>query len=169
MLQCAHRPPYELVIQHSNIRSRPRVQDKDVASISNWFHNHQHAILTDETEYINHTSDLFSMVPKTKAPLRRLLERSSHFRLARVWRRTLPENDDENVRYASDQRIDHFVALIITAIGLTMLIAPLWILAGVQEMSSRLGVITAFIVGFVVLLSLTAVVRPFESLAGAAA
>lgn len=109
------------------------------------------------------------MVPKAKAPLRRLLERSSHFRLARVWRRTLPEHHDENVRYASDQRIDYFVALVITAIGLMMLIAPLWILAGVQKMSSRLGVITAFIVSFVVLLSLTAVVRPFESLAGAAA
>lgn len=169
MLHCAHRPSYELVIQHSNIRSRPRVQDKDATSISNWFHNHQHAILTDETEYINHISDLFSMVPKTKAPLRRLLERSSRFRMARMWRRIFPDNDDENVHYASDQHIDRFVTVVITAIGLTMLIAPLWILAGVQKMSARLGIITAFIVGFVVLFSLTAVVRPFESLAGAAA
>jgi hypothetical protein len=100
------------------------VPDKDVTSVSNWFHNNKNAILRDETEYIEHSGDLFSVVPKPRTPLRRLLDWSSRFRRAKFWRKP-PKLQDENIHYASDQRIDFFVHTINTGLGLFMLIVPL--------------------------------------------
>jgi hypothetical protein len=164
----ANIPADELIIQHSDLRSRSRVPKKDVISISNWFHNHRNAILREETEYINEPNDLFAVVPKAKTPLRQLLERSSHFRLWRLWRKA-PISEMENVHYGSDQRIDLFVALMSTVVGLMMLIGPLWILAFVTQTVKRLGIITAFLVIFLCFVSFTTVARPFESLGATAA
>lgn len=75
----------ELVIQHSKLRRRPPVAAKERRSLSNWFHNHDKAIQEDETLYIQHSEDIFAIVPRNKTPLRRVLERSSHFRLFRLW------------------------------------------------------------------------------------
>ena len=50
-----------------------------------------------------------------------------------------------------------------------MLIAPLWILAFLESQVPRLGVFSALIVLFVVLLSVTTVAKLFESLTAAAA
>ncbi|ERF68124.1 hypothetical protein EPUS_06935 [Endocarpon pusillum Z07020] len=158
----------ELIIQHSDLRSRPRVPQKDVASLANWFHNNQNAILEEETDFINHRKDLFAMVPKMKTPLRRVLEQSSHFRLTRLWRKS-PVLEDDNVHYASDVRIDQFITFTITGLGLAMLISPLWILAFVSDISRRLAVITAFVVVFLGIISFTTVARPFESLSASAA
>ncbi|KAF1850419.1 uncharacterized protein K460DRAFT_327258 [Cucurbitaria berberidis CBS 394.84] len=77
----------ELVLQYSELRARPRVARKDINSVSNWFHNHKNAIHPDEAAYINSRHDLFSVVSRNKTPLRRLLEVSPRFRLARLWRK----------------------------------------------------------------------------------
>lgn len=158
----------ELVIQHSELRRRPRVASKDRTSLANWFMNHNKAIDEEETLYIQHAKDLFAMVPKTKTALRRLLERSSRFRLFRLWIKPCPV-EDENVHYTSDQRIDTFVNMIIALIGLFMLIVPLWVLAIVTPVFSRLAIITAFVVVFLCFVSFTTVARPFETLGAAAA
>lgn len=162
----------ELILQHSQIRTRPPVPNKDICSLENWFYNNGNAILAEETDYIKHHSDLFSLVPTPKSPLRSLLERSSHFRLLRLWQRKdidRPGSQDENVHYISDEKIDSFIATFIMTLGLIMLIAPLWILAFLEGLVQRLGVISAFIVLFVALVSITTVAKPFESLAAAAA
>ena len=97
-----------------------------------------------------------------------LLEHSSRFRLLKLWQqKTIDE--DKDVHYFSDEKIDHFVATVIMGLGLIMLIAPLWILAFLEGLVPRLGVISAFIVLFTALLSVTTVAKPFESLAAAAA
>jgi hypothetical protein len=101
--------------------SRPPVPGKDRRSLANWFSNHKNAIAAAETEYVQHAEDLFAIVPKSKTPLRRFMERSQHFRLFRGWMKPSPV-DDENVHYTSDQRIDMFVNIVIALIGLIMLI-----------------------------------------------
>ena len=53
-------------------------------------------------------------------------------------------------------------------VGLCMLIGPLWVLEFVNKPLQRLGVITAFVILFLFLLSVATTVRPIESLAGAA-
>ena len=151
---------------------RPEVHRKGILNLEHWFHNHPNAIFAGETEYIKHSKDLFALVPAIKSPLRVLLERSRHFRLLKVWQQkpsdsTLAKN--ENVHYISDAKIDRFVTIFIMSLGLTMLIAPLWILAYLGGLAQRLGVISAFVALFVTLISLTTVAKPFESLAAAAA
>lgn len=159
---------HELVLQHSDLRRRPPVPRKDRTSLANWFSNNQDAILAEETQYVNHPKDLFAMVPKTKTPLRRALESSSHFRLFRLWRKPSPI-EDQNVHYTSDQRIDVFVNMIIALVGLIMLIVPLWLLAFVASVVHRLAIITSFLVVFLCFVSFTTVARPFETLGAAAA
>ncbi len=145
---------------------------RNVCSLENWFANHENAILASETEYINHSYDLFPLSPTEKSPLRLLLERSRHFRGLRIWeQKTLdPEvKKDENIHISSDSKIDKFVSGTIMSLGLAMLIAPLWVLAFVNDLVQKLGTISAFIVLFVALVSLTTTAKPFESLAAAAA
>ena len=162
----------DLVLQHSQLRARPKVPKKDIISLENWFYNHSNAILPAETEYIKHPSDLFTLVPASKSPLRLFLERSRHFRLLKLWQKKPSDNTmvkDKNIHYISDARIDHFVTVFIMSIGLIMLIAPLWILTYLGGLARRLAIISAFIVLFVVLISWTTIAKPFESLAAAAA
>ncbi|KAI1743328.1 hypothetical protein F4680DRAFT_409826 [Xylaria scruposa] len=157
---------YDLVSQHSELRSRPRVLSKDIHSIRNWFEMHHNAILADETEYINHERDLFSMVTRPRSPLRKLLERSSHFRLFSLWqKRSL---DEDRIRYTSELRIELCASIIVIVIGLAMLITPLWILANVGDTVLRLAVITAFVVAFLPLVTFSSTARPFETLAATA-
>ena len=162
----------ELALQHSQIQARPQVLKKDIDSLKSWFYNKENAILEAETEYINHTADLFSLVPSSKTPLRSFLEQSRHFRLLGLWRDKDVDpilQQDEYIHYSSDKRIDRVVATIIMILGVIMLIAPLWILAFVGDLAKRLGVICAFILLFVALVSVTTIAKPFETLAAAAA
>lgn len=157
----------ELINQHSKIRRRPPVHDRNRTSLSNWFSNNDQAILAEETDYVKYSEDLFAVVSKSKTPLRLLLERSSHFRLFRLWLK--PSQGDQNVYYTSDQRIDTFVDIIIALIGLIMLIVPLWVLAFVTPVVHRLAIITSFVVVFLCFVSFTTIARPFETLGAAAA
>ena len=158
----------ELVIQHSELRKRPSVAKKDRNNITNWFWNHENAITVEETEYIQHSDDLFAISPRSITPVRRFLELSRHFRLFRLWMKASPVQD-ENVHYTSDQRIDMFVNTIIVTVGLIMLIVPLWVLAFVTWVVHRLAIITSFVVVFLCFVSFTTVARPFETLGAAAA
>jgi hypothetical protein len=160
------------VLLHADLRARPTVPQRNIDSIENWFYNHKNAIRDNEAQFINHTSDLFSLVPKSKSPLRRLLERSAQFRIFKYWRveRTdLEAHDKENEFYTSDERIDACVSVIITVIGLAMLIAPLWILKFTPDPVKSLAIITTFIVLFLVLVSYATVSRAFEALGATAA
>ena len=162
----------ELVLQHSQLRARPKVPKKDIRSLDNWLYNNSYPISLAETEYLKRPSDLFTLVPASKSPLRLFLERSRHFRLLKLWRKKPSDSTmarDENIHYISNKRIDHFVTIIIMSIGLIMLIGPLWILTYLEGLARRLAVISALILLFVVLISWTTIAKPFESLAAAAA
>lgn len=158
----------ELFLQHAQLRSRPPVHARNVRSVSNWHYNHGNAILATETEYLERSKDLMSIVDKSKSPLRRCLEKSTRFRLLRLWREDSGSRD-ENVIYTSDKRIDIFIAAVTTVIGLSMLIAPLWILAFVTGLVHRLAIITSFLVVFLCFVSTGTVAKPFEALGAAAA
>lgn len=160
----------KLVLQHAELRSRLGVPKKDQVSLQNWFHNHgDKAILPEEADFVNHSDDLFSMVAPTKTPLRRLLERSQRFRLFKLWQKRPGDARDEHIHYSSGGRIDAFVSIIIVAIGLLMLITPLWILGSIAPVKERLAIITAFLMVFLCLVTFTTAARPFESLGAAAA
>lgn len=162
----------ELVLQHSKIRARPQVPKRDAHSILTWFYNNGNAILDDETQYIKHQSDLFSLVPTPKTPLRSILEHSRRFRQLSCWRQKRLDDtmiEDKYIHYSSNKKIDRFIATFITITGIIMIIAPLWILALMNGLKNKLCVISIFILFFATLLSLTTVAKPFESLAATAA
>jgi hypothetical protein len=164
----------ELLIQHSTLRDRPHVPERNVSSILNWFYNTQNAIEEQEAAYIKQPYDLIQLVPKSTTPLRRLLERSTHFRLSKLWKKDPPplpvhSTHADMLHYSCDDRIDMYLGVTIVVLGSSMLIAPLWTLAYTEGMKQRLGVITGFIMLFLGLVSFTTVAKPFESLAAAAA
>ena len=158
----------ELFLQHSQLRHLPPVHPRNTTSITNWLYNYGNAIDEQETQYLEKTSDLIPMVPKYKSPLRRCLERWKGFRLLDLWRQQ-PDNPDKHVIYTSDKRIDLFVGLVTTIIGLAMLVVPLWVLAFVPGMVYRLTTITVFLVVFLGFVSSMTVARPPEALGGTAA
>lgn len=126
-------------------------------------------------EYLERTSDLVPLIPKPRSSLRRLLEKWAAFRLSFLWRSEPGSPSPElqlyadDVFYSSDSRVERSLSIFILFLGLAMLISPLWILYGVYDKTKQLGIITAYILAFVGLLSLATVASPFESLAAAAA
>lgn len=108
------------------------------------------------------------LVTKSISPFRSLLEKSKQFRLLGLWKkRTL---DGDTVHYYSEQRIDLFVSVVLTVVGLFMLVAPLWVLAFVEDKIKRLWVITLFVVIFLPLVVFTSrVTNTQASLAATAA
>ncbi|KAF2658978.1 hypothetical protein K491DRAFT_651838 [Lophiostoma macrostomum CBS 122681] len=161
----------ELLIQNSTLQSAPRVPQRNIASLDNWLHNKKNAILDEEAAYIQHRHDLVPLVPKAISGLRQLLEQSSHFRFSSLWRKKPPPSadHDEAIHYSSDRRIDAFIGVAVTIMGMLMLIVPLWVLAVTEGMLKRLGVITGFVVLFLCLVAFATVAKPFEALAAAAA
>jgi hypothetical protein len=164
----------EFMFYFSQLKARPPVPGKDSKSIGNWLENHMNAIQAEEAAYINHTSDLFSVVPKPKSPLRNLFEKSLHFRIFRPWR--VKRDDIENYSYdmkhelyISDERVDAFISIIIACTGLVMLIAPLWILEFTKSSIASLAWITGFIVLFLCMVTYATVAKPFETLGATAA
>jgi hypothetical protein len=147
---------------------------QDIKSLENWHYNHDFkAIAPEEQKYLQYYRDLFSVVPKEKTPLRKLLEKSRQFHVFWLWRDkeapNLPIYDAGSITYNSDQRINQVMTTLIMVAGLTMIIAPIWILEYLTTDEQKLGTITAFIVTFVAIVSTVTVSRPFEILGATAA
>lgn len=165
----------DLLIQHSALRTHPKVPERNKKSIQNWFYNSQNAILESEAAYISKEHDLIQLVPKPTTPLRRILEKSTAFRLSKFWAKKPPDLPVHNTcgstttYYSSDANIDAFIGIIITTAGTVMLIAPLWILEAMESPVYRLGVITCFIVLFLALVAFTMPTNPLGSSAAVAA
>ncbi|RYO83118.1 hypothetical protein DL762_006286 [Monosporascus cannonballus] len=70
--------------------------------------------------------------------------------------------------FGKDEPVDLLASIALFVVALVMLIAPLWILAMVEEMVSRLLVITAFVFVLLGVLSWATLARPFEVLAATA-
>jgi len=71
----------DFITSYSTLRSRPPAQDHEISNVINWFYRYPVAIFDRETEYVNHTDDLMSIVPKIRTPLRGALEKIRGFNL----------------------------------------------------------------------------------------
>lgn len=166
----------DLLIQHTTLRSHPKVPQFDIDSLKNWLYNAQKAINPTEVSYLDQQHDLLSVIPAAAtSPLRRLLAKSSKFNFMKIWRKKAPPHAEsfcvypETVHYSSDARMERFVTLSIMILGTAMLIVPLWVLAITPGTMERLGIISGFVLFFIVLVAGMTVARPFETLAAAAA
>jgi hypothetical protein len=150
-------------------------------NVKKWLGSYSGAIDADESEFINCRDDLTNVVSVSRTPLRTALEKFEAFRWNKFFQRVperfkvknddLPyyEYDPEITRYHSDQRVEHFITVVVCFVGFVMLIAPLWILMYVQSNAKQLGIITGFIALFLALVQSVTIAKPFESLAATAA
>lgn len=65
--------------------------------------------------------------------------------------------------------MNKFASAVITAVGITMLLTPIWILQAMDRLVMKLAVITVFVLVFLLTLSLAMVSKPFEALGATAA
>lgn len=165
--------PDNLLIQQSILKKYPRAPKRDVKNIKRWHENHDGiAIMVDEQKYLDHDTDLISVVQRDKTPLRRVIDGSLLLRTLSIWKKEkkgVSSYDEENVTYYSAKRMDAFASGVIIAVGSAMLIAPIWILQALNDPKAKLGVITGFIFAFLLILSLAMVAKPFEALGATAA
>lgn len=164
----------DYIIAYSELKSRPRATARQQANLENWHYKNQGAILPQETEYIKKRADLITITPIIKTPLLRALECTRWFSTASIFRRRpielLPSAYDENTMYYhSDTRLQTFDTMVVMMGGLTMLLAPIWILDAVDSGFGRLGVISTFIILFVALVQAVTTAKSYETLAAAAA
>jgi hypothetical protein len=162
----------EFLLQHSSIKKLTKAPERDVKSLRHWHYNHSNvAIAPEEQTYLN-KDDLVRVVHEDRTPLRRVIDSSLRLRTLPIWRlrkHEAPAYDAEYVSYYSDKRIDGFASTMIVTIGATMLIAPIWILQALNTLTMKLGVITIFILVFLLLISFAMVSKPFEALGATAA
>ncbi|RTE71498.1 hypothetical protein BHE90_014096 [Fusarium euwallaceae] len=161
------------VLQQSKLRRYPEAPHRDIRSIRNWHHNHDYAaIAPEEQEYLQHDKDLICLVQKDKTPLRRLIDTSLTIRTLPIWRhkdKAAPDYDAEHVSYYSDARMDKTASVVIVAVGIIMLITPIWVLQAMDGLRAKLAVITTFVLIFLLVLSFAMASKPFEALGATAA
>ncbi|KAK0708111.1 hypothetical protein B0H67DRAFT_496968, partial [Lasiosphaeris hirsuta] len=138
----------------------------------NWHLNHDYSAIAPEEQRYLDKRDLVRVVRKEKTPLRRVIDSSLRLRTLPLWKHKVDETsnyDAKHVSYYSDKRIDGFASAAIIAIGVIMLIAPIWILQSLDTLIKKLDVITIFVLAFLLLVSFAMVARPFEVLGATAA
>ncbi|KAI5921255.1 hypothetical protein F4810DRAFT_372401 [Camillea tinctor] len=163
----------KFMLQQSSLRNYSTAPHRDIKSIRNWHHNYDYAAISpDEQKYLDHEDDLFCVVQKQKTPLRRMIDSSRRLRTLRFWRdntNKAPEYEARTVTYYSDRRMDGFASAMIMAVGVTMLITPIWVLQAMGNFTMKLVVITAFVLVFLLILSFAMASKPFEALGATAA
>ncbi|KAJ8126334.1 hypothetical protein O1611_g7303 [Lasiodiplodia mahajangana] len=163
----------EFILQQAEMKKFQTPRGQDIRSLCNWHYNHDDgAILLDERKYLEHTGDLFSVIQKDKAPLRKLIDRSRLLRTLCIWRlnnQSTPNDEVGIVSYYSDERINTFASAVIVSLGAILLLVPLWILYALNNSALKLAVITAFVASFLIILSFAMVAKPFEALGVTAA
>lgn len=157
---------------YSRIGTRSSVIARDVQSVETWHEANPSAIHDEELGYLKRRDDLIYVNPKSSdSVLRRLLTGVTSRSVP--WFRRHPSDKqayDPNITVLHDEeRAEAVFAKTTIFVGLLMLIGPIWILEFVAGSLQRLGVITAFILLFLVLVSFATTARAFESLAAAAA
>jgi hypothetical protein len=165
--------PDTILLAHSELRARGPALKRNIANVDNWFENNQGAIVQDEANFIKHREDLFTISTTRKPTIRHFLESHVVFRLHWLWKKEPPPDtrqaDRDTRQYISDEKMDLVATVTIIFVGLAMLIVPIWVLAILTGPYTKLGVITCFIVVFLVVVLYATVATPSEALAASAA
>ncbi|KAI9641351.1 hypothetical protein NHQ30_010153 [Ciborinia camelliae] len=158
---------------HASLKTRPPVKPAQIENIKNWHRKNEGAIYKEELKYLDTDEDLMTIVPINKTPLRRALEHFEWFKTVNYFRRhptkTKASYDAGTIFYHSDDKIQTFDSGIVILLGVIMLLIPLWILEAMQSKKAILGVISVFVVGFMLLVQVVTLAKPYETLAAAAA
>ncbi|KAI0450215.1 hypothetical protein F5B21DRAFT_442376 [Xylaria acuta] len=163
----------EFLIQQSQLREYIRAPSRDVKNLRTWHTNHQNmAIDEEEHRYLEQDQDLIRLRSNDKTPLRNWIDNSLVLRTLSIWKkqsRAVPDYEASNVSYYSNTSMDTFASAMIISIGAFLLVTPIWILQAIENLQTKLAVITTFVLVFLLVLSFAMVSKPFEALGATAA
>ncbi|KAI1182577.1 hypothetical protein F5B17DRAFT_444127 [Nemania serpens] len=151
----------KFLIQQSQLREYVRAPSRDVKSLRTWHANHQNIAI-----------DLIRLRSHEKTPLRNWIDNSLALRTLRVWKkqsRDIPQYEAGNIAYYSNASMDAFASAVIVFVGASILVTPIWILQAINNLQTKLAVITAFVLVCLLILSFVMVSKPFEALGATAA
>lgn len=165
----------KLIHSNAQLAARPTVNHLDAEKVQSWFHDiSPRAIEETEQEYIKYHEDLIHIQPKVNSWFRSVL--GSTFLLdmptLRPYFERYPQDkrvQDGNTRWQNDERVERFSSAVIGCVGLAILIGPLWLLEYITPDPIRLGITTAFIFLFFVLIVVATTAQVSEGLAATAA
>lgn len=162
--------------------SRQRPAKWRVQNLRTWLHNNERAISDNEIDFLDrrYEEELLGIADKNRSRLAIFLDPlfiwlSKKYRYDRYKR---PEPDmgmgdihKETVFTSDDDKVDALLENISFVIGVCYLIIPLWLLQNLESVStnSKLGITTAFILTFILLLWMATTAGPLRVLAGTAA
>jgi hypothetical protein len=149
----------------------PTAEKAQINNIRNWIHNRPDVIHVNEQEYLDKGIDVVSLVYDNKSPIRRLLERMMPETISNVFKpKSKPGRvESEDTHYRDNQSFESAMRVLIIALGLGLLLGPMWWLESVKDDEKRLGIITGFVIFFAVIVQLGTSARPFELLGAVAA
>lgn len=161
----------EYIASYAEIKSRPSAQSHQIENVEAWFHNHPLAVAVEEQEFVRTGIDVIALVSQPKSPLRRLVEKCQPLVTSTAFRVKHREGQvsSETTLYHSSKALDAFVTFMIIALGLLLLLGPMWSLQFIQDDVRRLGLITGAVLLFTAILASTTIAKPFEVLAATAA
>jgi len=164
-----------LLLHFLALKGRPLAPSLNRRNIKRWLKNRRDPIQPKEVEFVN-ADDLITAAKAPKSNARRLFE---HHVLAPtrglfglLSRRSLdlelPPGGVPTTVVGRDEPVEVIAACAVFLTAVVALIVPLWTLAVVDDMFKKLGVITAFLLFFLVVLVCGTLARPFEVLAATA-
>ncbi len=161
----------EYLVTYAQIKSWKSAEKRQIQNVENWFTNHPTAICDEEQSFIRAGGDVTALRFISKSPLRRLLQKCHPLVLSSLFRlKRRPDHVDTNTTfYPSNTAFDAFINVVVIAVGLMLLIGPMWTLQFVTDDVKRLAIITGFTLLFTSILTGATTAKPFEVLAATAA
>ncbi|KAF6818893.1 phytase [Colletotrichum plurivorum] len=163
-----------LLCKYLQLRSRASAPSLNIQNVKTWLDNRDQPIHFEEVDFVGQ-GDLISLAPSEKPPLCRLFEQYTLAPTSGLWglfpagpKRRRGKDDVSTTLQGDDGRVDIVAAVAVFLVVLSMLIAPLWALAYMDDMKGKLAVITSFTLVLLVFLASGTTARPFEMLAATA-
>ncbi|KAK7927921.1 hypothetical protein PG985_004919 [Apiospora marii] len=153
------------VLSYKQLKSAPIASKRNIQNINIWLANANHPIEAAEVEYLK-TADLITVTTYQKSWLRLRFEQlilgptGGLFGLL-----GLRDGPEDTIRYWRDEPVDAIATVSFFFMSMSMLVAPLWVLAKMKNMDECLGVITACILILLGVITLGTSAKPCEILA----
>ncbi|KAF5512361.1 hypothetical protein CGCA056_v011632 [Colletotrichum aenigma] len=160
-----------LLSQYIQLRGAQRASSVTTSNIKRRLRNFNAPIEPKEIHYLD-KRDLVSISPQAKSSVQQIFEQKVGLPIVEWLQRQNHTHRQRTVHnhavYLDDDKFEIFTSLGLYVAAITMLAAPMWILASMKDSTIKLIVITAFLFIFVTIMNWGIVAKPFEILAAAA-
>jgi hypothetical protein len=146
----------------------PPAPPSTVFNIKTWLQNRGQPIDDEEVKFLDE-KDLVTIVPR-RPPAQLWFEQNVLIPIFR-WVRVdsgAPASRFDDVTCVDRQYYKLILTALLFGVAGLLLVAPMWILAKLEDMDKKLGVITSFLIAFLSVMSWAILASPFETLAATA-